>query len=69
MKISVENIKGSHPLDELIGDLSRDEDGRTFRMINGRKIYQIEERSQKEVEMNRIINLVRASGKRPFELM
>lgn len=48
-------------LDNNIGKMKEDHRGK-FRIINGKKIYQIEELSQGDRDMNLIINRVRASG-------
>jgi hypothetical protein len=48
--------------DENIGVLQFDSSGRPFRMINDKPIYQIEEKTQEDVDLNLIINRVRASG-------
>ena len=49
-----------------IGELLKDEDGREYRIIDGKKIYQIENDTK---GMNDIINAVRASGMRPSEYL
>jgi len=48
-------------LNAKIGPLETDENGQ-FRMINGNKIYQIEEKSDYEKNLNDAINRFRASG-------
>lgn len=57
------------PIDDLIGELSIDEDGRQYRMVNGKKIFQIEEETQREKDSNLVINRVRASGMKPWEYL
>ena len=47
-------------MDNNIGD-SIQEGDRNYRIINGKKIYQIEEDTPEKVELNRIINLYRSS--------
>lgn len=42
-----------------IGEQKKDEKGRTFRMVDGRKIYQIEEKTQEDIDLNNRINLWR----------
>jgi hypothetical protein len=48
-------------MDNNIGD-SIQEGDRTYRIINGKKIYQIREDTPEKVELNRIINLYRESN-------
>lgn len=50
------------PEDSKIGELQTDEHGRPYRMVNGRKIGQIEERTPHDVELQKTMNRVRASG-------
>jgi hypothetical protein len=57
-----ENLDKKLPIDEKIGEKQTDENGRQFVMINGRKIYEIEEKTQHDKDMNLIINRFRASG-------
>ncbi len=45
----------------MIGEKQKDQQG-TFRMVNGKKIYQIEEKRLRDVRQNRVINLYRESG-------
>lgn len=53
---------------ENVGELQIDEDGREYRIINGRKCYQMKCRSKKDEEIQRNINAYRASGfSSPFE--
>jgi hypothetical protein len=49
-------------------ELLSDEKG-SYRIINGEKIYQIEEISQREVDLNKNINLVRSSGMTPSQYL
>ena len=56
------------PIDEKIGELFSDEHG-NYRVINGKKIYQIKEETQRDIDMNLIINRVRASGMKPSEYL
>ena len=57
------------PEDSKIGFLQTDEDGRQCRMVDGKKIYQIEEKTQHDKDMNTIINRVRASGMTPSQYL
>lgn len=56
------------PEDNLIGELKSDENG-NFRMVNGRKIYQIDEKTQQDKDLQLTINRVRASGLNPSEYL
>lgn len=55
-------------LDESIGELQHDEIG-CFRMVDGRKIYQIKEESDSDKDTNLIINRCRVSGMSPSEYL
>lgn len=55
-------LDNPHPDDIKIGKLQRDEDGRPFRIINGKKQYQKEEKTQRDKDQNLIKNRWRASG-------
>ncbi len=46
------------PIDKKIGKIQFDEKG-AFRIINDKKIYQIEEKTQRDIDMNLIINRYR----------
>ena len=59
-----EDLDKNLPIDENIGELLTDENGE-YRMVNGKKIYQIKEENQHDKDMNLIINRVRASGMKP----
>ncbi len=63
-----ENLNKRLPIDEEIGELFSDKNGE-YRVVNGKKIYQIKEESQHDRDMNLIINRVRASGMRPSEYL
>lgn len=52
-----------------ISELKYDEQGKGFRIINGEVIYQIDEKTQKDRDLNNSINQVRASGMRPGQLL
>jgi len=54
--------------DEKIGEKLQDEKGE-YRMINGEKIYQIEENSESDRKINEAINRVRASGMNPRDYL
>lgn len=49
-----------------IGKLQIDENGRRYKMINGNKIYQLEEGKEK---LNDIIDAVRASGRSARDIL
>ena len=57
------------PEDSKIESLQTDEDGRQYRIVDGKKIYQIEEKTQHDKDMNTIINRVRASGMTPSQYL
>jgi len=63
-----EDLDKKLPIDENIGDLLTDENGE-YRMVNGKKIYQIKEETQHDKDINLIMNRVRASGMRPSEYL
>jgi len=45
--------------EHLISDLQTEEGGCQFRMVNGMKIYQIEEKTEEDRRLNNAINLWR----------
>ena len=45
--------------EHLISDLQKDENGNDIRFVEGKKIIQIEEKTEKDRELNRAINLWR----------
>jgi len=45
--------------EHLISDLQKDENGNDIRLVDGKKIIQIEEKTEKDRELNRAINLWR----------
>jgi hypothetical protein len=45
--------------ENLISDLQKDESGNDIRFVDGKKIIQIEEKTEKDRELNRAINLWR----------
>jgi hypothetical protein len=45
--------------EHLISDLKKDENGNDIRFVDGKKIIQIEEKTEKDRELNRAINLWR----------
>lgn len=47
----------------LISELQRDENNRPFRVVNGEKIYQIEEKTFEDKMLNEAINLWRMRKK------
>jgi len=54
--------------DSKIGDKQTDEHGE-YRIVNGDKIYQIEEKTPEDKKLNEVINRVRASGRSPWEYL
>jgi len=52
-----------------IGPYERDEDGRPYRMINGKKIYQIEEKTERDKKVNEAINGARSMGMTGWEYL
>ncbi len=56
------------PEDKLIGEIFY-KDSKPYRMIDGKKIKQIEEKTQSDKDMNLIINRVRASGMTPSQYL
>lgn len=63
-----QNLDNKLAIDENIGELLTDQDGE-YRMINGIKIYQIKEETQKDRDTNLVINRYRASRTRPSEYL
>jgi len=61
-KMRNEDLDKVLPEDSQIGELLFDESGRGYKIIDGKNIYQIEERNQEDRDLNLIINRVRASG-------
>ena len=45
--------------ERLISELEKDENGNCFRIVNGEKIIQIEEKTENDIALNRDINLWR----------
>ena len=45
--------------EHLISDLQKDESGNDIRFVDGKKIIQIEEKTEKDRELNKAINLWR----------
>lgn len=56
------------PIDKNIGELMKDERGE-YRMINGRKVYELKGDDQNTRDLNLIMNRVRASGLKPSEYL
>jgi hypothetical protein len=54
---------------DKISEIRIDESGNPFRMINGKKIYQIKSDNPEVQRTNDIINRVRASGCSAWELL
>lgn len=63
-----EDLDKKLPIYENIGELSIDDIGE-YRTVNGKKVYQIEEKTQHDRDLNLVINRVRASGMRPSEYL
>ena len=53
------------PEDSKIGKLQEDKNG-SFRMVDGKKIIQIKEETQDDIDTNLAINRYRASGRSPW---
>ena len=64
----INDVKQRLAEDEMIGELITDDIGQ-YRMVNGKKIYQIEEKTQDDIDKNLVINRARASGMRGAELL
>jgi len=56
------------PEDDLISELHF-ENGRGYRIVDGKKVYQIEEKTKGDEDLNLIINRYRCSGMRLSEYM
>lgn len=58
-------------IDELKSKIGErfDEDGLTYRIVNGRKILQIKEETEEDIKTNESINIVRASELSPSEFL
>ena len=57
-----EFLDNTRPEDSKIGALKTDENGRAYRIVAGKKIYQIEVQNQADKDLQLSINRVRASG-------
>lgn len=65
-----EYLDNEQPEDENIGCLQFDkESGRPFRMVYGKKIMQIEEKTQHDKDLQLVMNRVRSSGLTPSEYL
>lgn len=64
-----EHLDKHVPEDDNISELMVDENGREFRIVNGKKIYQIEEKTQSDKDHNLSINRMRTSGMSPWEYL
>ncbi len=62
-----EFLDNPRPEDKLIGELFY-EDGKPYKMINGRKIQQLEQ-TEENKDLEIAINRVRASGLTPSEYL
>lgn len=49
--------------EQLFGEMEYDEKGRGFRLVNGKKIYQIEENTEQDRRTNEAINRIRSRPK------
>ena len=56
------------PIDKNIGELMKDDRGE-YRIINGRKVYELKGDNQSTRDLNLIINRVIASGMKPSEYL
>lgn len=56
-----EYLDNERPEDKLISELMFDDEG-SYRMVNGVKVYQIEEKTQHDIDLNLIINRYRITG-------
>ena len=54
-------LDNSIQYDSKIGEIQIDNNGRYYRIINGNRIYQIEEKTQRDKDQNLMINRWRAS--------
>lgn len=50
-------------MNKTVGELQRDENGRPFRMVGDKKIYQIEEKTDADRRKNEAINAWRMRNK------
>lgn len=55
----MESLKELKRNEHLISDLQKDENGNDIRIVNGRKIKQIEEKTEEDKRLNETINLWR----------
>jgi hypothetical protein len=57
--ISFQTLEELSRNEHLISDLQKNESGNDIRFVDGKKIIQIEEKTEKDRELNRAINLWR----------
>ncbi|EGK00494.1 hypothetical protein [Dysgonomonas gadei] len=58
-----EYLDNKQPEDDLISELMIDDDGRPYRIVDGKKIFQIEENTQHDIDLNLILNRYRITGR------
>lgn len=63
-----EFLDNQRPEDSKIGELFY-EDGSPYRMVDGEKISQVEEKTQWDKDFNITVNRIVASGLSPFEYL
>mgnify|MGYP006346247567 CR=1 FL=1 len=59
----MKNISDLEKNNHLISELKKDENGNDIRIVDNKKIIQIEEKTESDIEKNRIINLYRMRNK------
>jgi len=59
----MENLEELSKNKHLISDLQKDENGNDIRFVDGKKIIQIEEKTEKDRKLNEAINLWRMRSK------
>lgn len=57
-----EYLDNECPEDKYISELMFDEEERPYRIVNGAKIIQLEEKTQQDIDLNLIINRYRITG-------
>ena len=55
----LDNLAELEQNENKIGNLTKNEDGQLIRVVDGQEIIQIEEKTERQVELNRLINLWR----------
>jgi len=59
----MENFEELSKKKHLISELQKDENGKDFRFVDGKKIIQIEEKTEADRKLNEAINLWRMRSK------